>query len=183
MRWMAWVRRGQSSSSRRPVRSRCWSSRPTEPSIRMASCTPAISIENTATGRPCSTATCSPMFSENAVLPIDGRPATMIRSPACMPLVILSRSMKPVGTPVTSVAVSRWYNSSIRSTTCVSSGWISWKPFWPREPSSAIAKTLDSASSSSSRTSRPFGAKAAEAMSSATVTSLRSTERSRTISA
>ncbi|MNT48337.1 hypothetical protein D3C72_1851120 [compost metagenome] len=74
----------------------------------MASWVPAISIENTATGRPCSTATCSPMFSENAVLPIDGRPATMIRSPPCMPLVIRSRSTKPVGTPVTSLVLSRW---------------------------------------------------------------------------
>ena len=64
-------------------------------------------MENTATGRPCSMATCSPMFIENEVLPIEGRPATMIRSPPCMPDVILSRSVKPVGTPVTSELPSR----------------------------------------------------------------------------
>ena len=52
-------------------------------------------------------ATCSPMFIENEVLPIEGRPATMIRSPPCMPDVILSRSVKPVGTPVTSELPSR----------------------------------------------------------------------------
>ncbi|CFN68239.1 Uncharacterised protein [Bordetella pertussis] len=86
---------------------RCWSSMPTEPSIRMASCTAPISIEKTATGSPCSMATCSPMFIENEVLPMDGRPATMTRSPACSPEVILSRSAKPVGTPVTSDSLSR----------------------------------------------------------------------------
>ena len=35
---------------RRPVRSLCWSSRPTEPISRSASCVAPISIENTATG-------------------------------------------------------------------------------------------------------------------------------------
>jgi len=40
----------QSSSSRLPLRIRCWSKRPTEPIIRIASCVPPISIENTATG-------------------------------------------------------------------------------------------------------------------------------------
>ena len=34
----------------RPVRSLCWSSRPTEPIMRIASCDAPISIENTATG-------------------------------------------------------------------------------------------------------------------------------------
>ncbi len=42
-------------------------------------------------------ATCSPMLSANAVLPIDGRPATMTRSPSCRPEVMRSRSAKPVG--------------------------------------------------------------------------------------
>ncbi len=65
-------------------------------------------MENTATGSPSSMATCSPMFMENEVLPMDGRPATMMRSPPCMPEVILSRSVKPVGTPVTSDVLSRW---------------------------------------------------------------------------
>ena len=47
-------RRSTASPSRpaasRPVRSLCWSSRPTEPIIRIASCDAPISIENTATG-------------------------------------------------------------------------------------------------------------------------------------
>ena len=60
--------------------------------MRIASWAPPISIENTATGAPYSIATCSAMFSENEVLPIDGRPATMTRSPGCRPEVILSRS-------------------------------------------------------------------------------------------
>ena len=40
--------------------------------------------------------------------PIDGRPATMIRSPGCRPAVFSSRSRKPEGTPVTSDGLSRW---------------------------------------------------------------------------
>ena len=74
----------------------------------MISCVPGISIENTATGRPYSTATYSPIFIENAVLPIDGRPATMISSPPCMPDVMRSRSTKPVGVPVTSLGLAVW---------------------------------------------------------------------------
>ena len=34
------------------------------------------------------------------VLPIDGRAATIIKSPACMPEVLLSSSRKPVVKPV-----------------------------------------------------------------------------------
>ncbi|KAG1218632.1 hypothetical protein G6F58_013910 [Rhizopus delemar] len=71
----------------------------------------------------------------------------------------------------------------MRSTTCVSSGWISWKPAAPREPSWAILNTLDSASSSSWRASLPCGFNAAEEISSAIDTSLRNMARSRTISA
>ncbi len=62
---------------------------------------------NTATGSFASRATFSAMLSEKAVLPMDGRPATMIRSPGCSPEVLASRSVKPVGTPVTSVGESR----------------------------------------------------------------------------
>ena len=91
-------------------------------SIRIANCAPPISIENTPTGRPVSTATFSAMFSAKAVLPIDGRPATMIRSPGWKPEVFWSRSAKPVGTPVISEGLSRSCSSWMRSTTCVSKG-------------------------------------------------------------
>ena len=58
--------------------------------MRIASCDAPISIENTATGSLRSSATCSPMFSASAVLPMLGRPATTItRSPGCSPDVIL----------------------------------------------------------------------------------------------
>ena len=39
-------------------------------------------------------------FRQSAVLPIDGRPATMIRSVRCRPEVISSSSRKPVARPV-----------------------------------------------------------------------------------
>ncbi len=64
----AYVSRGQSSSVNRPVLRRCWSKRPTEPSKRIANWVAPISMENTATAWPSSTATCSPMFKLNAVL-------------------------------------------------------------------------------------------------------------------
>ena len=54
----------------------------------------------------------------SVVLPIDGRPATMIRSPGCRPAVISSRSVKPVGTPVTRRLV--WCAWSGRSMTAPS---------------------------------------------------------------
>ncbi len=70
--------------------------------MRRTSCSFDISSENTATPvLPSSAAYCA-MLSANAVLPMLGRPATMTRSPGCRPAVILSRSTKPVGTPVTS---------------------------------------------------------------------------------
>ena len=66
--------------------------RPMEPTIRTASCAAPISIENTATGRPSLSATCSAMLMASEVLPIEGRAASTIMSPACMPEVILSKS-------------------------------------------------------------------------------------------
>jgi hypothetical protein len=71
----------------------------------------------------------------------------------------------------------------MRSTTLVSSGSISTNPVRPRAPSSAIWKTLDSASSRIVLVSLPCGFSADVAISSPTVTNRRSTERSRTISA
>ena len=85
-------RRSHSSSRRRPVRRCCWSMRPREPTTRKASCDAPISMENTATGSPSCTATCSAMFRAKAVLPMEGRAASTIRSPFCRPAVMRSRS-------------------------------------------------------------------------------------------
>ena len=74
------VTRGQSSSSSLPERTACWLTLPSDEIIRMVSASPGISIEKTATGRLVATATFSAIFIANVVLPIDGRPATMIRS-------------------------------------------------------------------------------------------------------
>ena len=52
-----------------------------EANIRMASCVPPISMENTPTGGPASTATFSAMLRGEGRCPMEGRPATMIRSP------------------------------------------------------------------------------------------------------
>ena len=67
----------------------------------MANCSAGISMEKIATGIPARKATCSAIFMANVVLPIAGRPATTINSPGCIPFVKWSRSVKPVGTPVT----------------------------------------------------------------------------------
>ena len=92
-----------------------------------------------------------------------------------------SRSMKPVGTPVTSFGLSAIsVTRSSRSTTSVS---IDWKPCFMRVPSSPMLNTFCSASSRISATLEPLGLKARVAMSSLTLISLRRIERSRTISA
>ena len=155
--------------------------RPMEPTIRTASCAAPISIENTATGSPSFSATCSAMLMANAVLPIDGRAASTTRSPACRPAVMRSRSMKPVGTPVTSFGLSAI--SCTRSSSCTTRLSMAWKPCFMREPSSPILKILPSASSRILSTARPCGLKALVAISSLALTSLRRIERSRTISA
>ena len=51
-------------------------------------------------------AACSAMFRQKAVLPMLGRPPTMIRSEGCSPAVRASRSVKPVATPVTAARCS-----------------------------------------------------------------------------
>jgi hypothetical protein len=60
--------------------------------MRNASCSRDISIENTATGLLKAIAAFSATLSANVVLPIEGRPATMTRSPGCNPAVIRSSS-------------------------------------------------------------------------------------------
>ena len=76
------VSRGQSSGPSLPVRTFCWSIRPSDESILMVSCSAGISMLNTMTGSLARIAASSTRFIENAVFPIEGRPATMIRSPA-----------------------------------------------------------------------------------------------------
>ena len=78
---------------------------PNDEIIRKTSCSVGISKLNTATGfgSLLVIATFSIMFIENAVLPIEGLPAIIIKSPFCSPDVILSRSLNPVSSPVTPV--------------------------------------------------------------------------------
>ena len=71
--------------------------------IRVTSCSFDISRLKIATGILFFTATWCAILSTNAVLPIAGRAATRINSDPCRPVSILSRSMNPVGTPVTRV--------------------------------------------------------------------------------
>ena len=99
-RLTAEVNRGQSSSSSLPLRTLVWSIRPSEDSIRMASASAGISILNTRMGVPVLIRAFSTIFIAKVVLPIEGRPATIIRSAGCIPEVWSSRSRKPVVRPV-----------------------------------------------------------------------------------
>ncbi len=94
--------RPQSRSPRKPPRSRCASIRASPVSMRRNSCSFDISRLKMPTVMSVLVPTCCAMFSTRLVLPIDGRAAMITRSPACSPEVISSRSVKPVGTPVTS---------------------------------------------------------------------------------
>ena len=102
-------------------------------------------------------ATCSAILIENAVLPIAGRPATIIKSPACKPEVFRSKSTKPVEIPVTSSGLSREYSISMRSTTSRNKSGIFKKPCLALAVLSAIRNTWFSASSNSWLASLPCG--------------------------
>ncbi|MNN16155.1 hypothetical protein D3C81_1292840 [compost metagenome] len=67
--------------------------RPREDSIRMISDSPGISREYTRTAFSLRNTAFSTRFIAKVVLPMDGRPATMIRSDGCRPLVFSSRSV------------------------------------------------------------------------------------------
>ena len=71
-----------------------------EHSMRRTSWSAVISRLNTPTGTFNSRLTCSAMFMAREVLPTDGRAAMTIISPSCKPVVILSKSAKPVEMPV-----------------------------------------------------------------------------------
>ena len=147
--------------------------------MRMARASPGISMLKMATGRLTARATFSAKFMAKLVFPIDGRPATMMRSEGWRPEVISSKSAKPVGRPV--MGSLRWKRISMRSTALPRRLRRGWKPPPPRCSCSAISKTRRSASSSSSATSRPSVLKAMSLMPVPTEMSWRSTERSRTI--
>ena len=172
-----------SSSFRCAVRRRWESTRAEEASIRMASCEPPISMENTPTGKPSRTATCSATLSAKAVFPIDGRPATTIRSPGCNPDIFSSISAKPVAMPVMLPGLSLSYSSCVCSITCTSRALMCVKLSLVRAPFSVISKIRASASSSNSWVSEPCGFSALAAISSEMAISLRRMARSRTISA
>ncbi|MNC90461.1 hypothetical protein D3C83_65620 [compost metagenome] len=83
------------------------------------------------------------MLSTSEVFPIDGRAATITRSPGCRPRVLRSMSSKPVGTPVMKVLCSNSF--SIFGKLSRTSVLIDTKPALMR--SSATAKIALSASS------------------------------------
>jgi hypothetical protein len=92
--------RGKSSSRSMPLRSFCASMRASAVSMRWTSDSLLISSEKNATFFSLVIAAFCAMLSVNAVLPIEGRAATMIRSDGWKPDVSSSRSAKPLGTPV-----------------------------------------------------------------------------------
>ena len=168
---------GQSSCSSLPLRTRVWSMRPIEDSIRIISESAGISILNTRMGNFCVSTACSTRFIAKLVLPIEGRPATITRSESCKPEVILSSSAKPVLRPV--ISPPDWNSSSIRPRAACSSGLISCGPP-DLGPSSEICIIRRSARSSNSSDLRPSGLNPLSAMSCAASISLRKLARSRT---
>ena len=113
---------------------------------------------------------------------MEGRPATITRSPGRRPPVILSKSVKPVGRPRKRVGVGVGLVDLVDDARQQRSD-RSARPAVPREPPSAISNTFCSASSTSSRAVSPSLLKTAEAISVPAVISCRRSERSRTISA
>ena len=112
-------------------------------------------------------------------LPIEGRAATIIRSEGCKPLVFLSKSVKPVDTPVTSLS---WpASSSMREIVLRKAPETLIGPSFAVVRFSAISNTLVSARSSNSLLSRPSGLKLMSAMSLAAPISSRTTARSLTM--
>ena len=85
--------RTQSSSEILPLRRLFSGTPPIEESMRVITCSDGISMLKIATEArvPGCTAAYSAMFTASVVLPMDGRPATMMRSPGRSPPVILSK--------------------------------------------------------------------------------------------
>ena len=93
--------------------------------IRFASWIEGISREKKATGMLKSTAAFLARLSTNAVFPTDGRAASMIRSEACHPWVILSSDGNPDGTPMSPEDFCRRWISSRASFTTFPISWTS----------------------------------------------------------
>ena len=142
-------------------------------------CSDGISRLNTSTGFVSAIMAFSHKFMANVVLPIEGRAATMIKSEGCNPLVFLSRSLKPVVTPVTSLLVS--ISDSSRLMVLSSTESTSRGPSFSPVRFSAISNTLLSAISRISALSRPSGLYPTSAISWATPMSSRVIARSLTI--
>ena len=97
----AFVSLGQSSELPYPSLSFFPATLASEKSILCTTWSLLISRLNTATGNFCSMEACAARLRQKADFPIPGRPAMIIRSEGCSPLVILSNSTNPVATPVT----------------------------------------------------------------------------------
>ena len=114
------VRLFQSSVCRKPWRILPTSTRPSEQTMLLASCSRGISSEKTPTPKPGSSrdsptprrrarrrgrrrrrclgeATLTATLRTNDVFPMPGRAATMVSSPSCSPAVLASSRSKPVG--------------------------------------------------------------------------------------
>ncbi len=98
--------RGQSSFESLPVRMWCASTFAREHMRRCATSCCDISRLKNAHGLPSSTATWFAISSANALFPIDGRAARMMRFCGWKPAVRLSRSLNPLDRPVTSAPFS-----------------------------------------------------------------------------
>ena len=99
----------QSVSRREPVLRRLFSTRASEDSRRVASCSRLISRENTATVLRTALATFSAIFSAKEVLPMPGRAASRIRSDLFSPVIFWSTAERPVERP------GRWLSLSLIS--------------------------------------------------------------------
>ena len=96
----------QSVSRREPVLRRLFSTRASEDSRRVASCSRLISRENTATVLRTALATFSAIFSAKEVLPMPGRAARRIRSDLFSPEMAISTSGRPVDRPGTAESLA-----------------------------------------------------------------------------
>src|SRR3546814_10620760 len=94
--------------------------------IRVASCSAAISKHKKATGAPSAPsvskyflAALKAMLVTSAVLPIEGRPARMIRSDECMPPSMRSMSFRPVVAFFAGRSSSTWPRIEAAGSFCV----------------------------------------------------------------
>ncbi len=151
--------------------------------MRVISCSAGISIEKISTDPFTfgSRATFSAMLMASVVLPIDGRPATITRSPPRSPPVRRSKSVNPVASP--RMASGLLCHSSIFSINTGSMRRTHCAPSVRRAPRSAISNTRCSAWFTRSRAEVPSSLNTEEEMACPALTSERSSDFSRTICA